>query len=333
MVPLLILGGGKMDFSTNAFYILLFLAFFASLLSISLLISYAIRRQQTGKRIRVIDDNIEGVEDDRESSEIWRQVAAMVGKPFQSEKIQDQIGLLIRQSNLPLRKEEFLGFCLLLSVGLFMLGWFILGSILTGLFLAITGFYIPIIWAKSRVKKRSRALQDQLVDMLTMTSNSLKAGYSFLQALELISREMPAPMSEEFQRLIKETQLGVTTEDALQNLGKRMNNEDFDLIITAVLIQRQIGGNLAHILDSISKTIRERVRIHREIKALTAQGRMSGYIFRLLPIGIGLFVYVANPSYMINLFNEPLGWFLLGFAVVGQVIGSILINKIIQIEV
>jgi tight adherence protein B len=318
-------------------YLLLYLAFFTAILSISLLLGHKIKRRQAERRLKEIDGilkkNTSVSDEEKEPSEFWRQVAAVVGNPIRSEKLQDQVGQLIRQSNLPIRKDEFLGLCLLLGISFFFIGWILLKSIMVGILLLLLASYLPFLWAKSRVKKRIKAFQDQLTDMLTMVSNSLKAGYSFLQALELISKEMPAPMSEEFTRLIKETQLGVNTEDALQNLSKRVNNDDLDLVITAVLIQRQTGGNLAQILDSIADTIRERIRIHREIKTLTAQGILSGHIFRVMPIGLGLFIYVVNPQYMGLLFSEPLGWGMMGIALLGQLIGSIFINKIVKIEV
>lgn len=318
-------------------WLLLFVGFFCFTLSVTLLLSYRKHKRKTGKRLQQLGGIVEAreatmLDDEKESVELWRQVAATVAQPVRSEKLNDQVGNILKQSNIPLRKEEFIGLCILLAAFGFLFGY-LLSGLLGGLALAVVAAYVPLLWAKSKVKKRLRAFQDQLVDMLTMTSNSLKAGYSFLQALELISKEMPAPISEEFARLIKEIQLGVTTEAALQNLSSRMKNDDLDLIITAVLIQRQIGGNLAHILDSIAETIRERIRIQREIKALTAQGRMSGHIFRVMPVGLGLLVYIINPKYMSIIFTSPLGWGMLAFAFVGQIIGSILINRIVKIEV
>jgi tight adherence protein B len=339
MVPIVLIEPERSFYMGSIYtsYMFSFIGFFAAVFSALLFMSYVGRRWKTARRLKGLNIVTPkgGIEEDQEkdSAEWWKGIANAAGKPFQSKKIHDQISMLIRQANLPIKKDEFLGICILLSIGLTLIGWFLLNEMLLGILFGLLGFYLPFLWARGRMKKRTKAFQEQIIDMLTMTSNSLKAGYSFLQAIELISREMPAPMSEEFTRLIKETQLGVTTEESLINLSKRVSNSDLDLVITAVLIQRQIGGNLSHILDSISETIRERIKIHRDIQTLTAQGRMSSYIFRFLPLAIGFFIYIVNPGYMLALFTDPIGWILLGVAFIGQIIGSVFINKIIRIEV
>ncbi len=166
-----------------------------------------------------------------------------------------------------------------------------------------------------------------------MLSNSLKAGYSFLQAMELVSREIGDPLSCEFEKCLKEMSLGLATEEALEHAALRMGCPDFDLVVTAVLIQRQVGGNLSEILDTIAHTIRERIRIQGEIRTLTAQGKISGMVIGLLPLVLALFVFIINPDYIKPLFVEPLGRAMLGLGVMGQVMAMVIIRKIVNIEV
>ena len=178
-----------------------------------------------------------------------------------------------------------------------------------------------------------RAFNSQLGDALILIANSLRTGYSFMQALDMVAQEMRPPISTEFGRAVKEMNLGVPVENALGNLAKRIDSEDLDLVLTSVLIQRQVGGNLSEVLDNIARTIRERVRIRGEIRTMTAQGRISGIIISLLPIALGLVIYTMNPGYVRVLFVHPIGQLMLGVAVVGQIIGVFVIRRIVDIEV
>ena len=194
-------------------------------------------------------------------------------------------------------------------------------------------FWIPFVVLQICRKRRVKAFAQQLGDALTLAANSLRTGYSFIQAFDMVAREMLPPISVEFARTVKETNLGIPMEDALVSMAKRVNSKDFDLVITSVLIQRQVGGNLAEILDNIARTIRERVRIRNEIKTLTAQGRISGLIIGLLPFGLALAIYVINPEYISLLFVHPVGRMILTGALAGQLIGILLIRRIVAIEV
>jgi tight adherence protein B len=163
-------------------------------------------------------------------------------------------------------------------------------------------------------------------------ANSLRAGYSLLQTMELIARESPAPMSNEFGRVVREVGLGISTHQALDNLYRRVPSEDLDLFITAIKIQSEVGGNLGQILDVIGETIRERVRIQGEIKTLTAQQSISGYVISGLPIALGCVLFIVNPGYMSVLLVWP--WICLPLIAVGfEVLGFIAMKKIVAIEV
>ena len=207
------------------------------------------------------------------------------------------------------------------------------GQLIFGLIGAVLGFFFPFILVSMKTGKRRKTFNSQLGDALILIANSLRTGYSFMQASDMVAQEMRPPISSEFARAVKEMSLGVTIEEALANLGKRISSEDLDLVLTAVLIQRQVGGNLSEVLDNIARTIRERVRIRGEIRTLTAQGRISGVIVSLLPIVLGLIIYLLNPEYVKLLFVHPFGKILLGVAGLGQVIGILVIRRIVDIEV
>ncbi len=196
-----------------------------------------------------------------------------------------------------------------------------------------SGWLSPKIVLDRRIRKRSQLLASQIADTITLLSNSLKAGYSFLQAMDTVSREMPPPIAPEFARTVKEISLGTDVDTALKAMATRANSEDLDLVITVVQIQRQVGGNLAEILDTIATTIRERIRIKGEIRTLTAQGRISGLVVSMLPVALGGFLYLTNPEYLGLLFTTTAGRSMLLFAVASQIIGILLVRRIVNIEV
>ena len=166
-----------------------------------------------------------------------------------------------------------------------------------------------------------------------MVANALRAGFSFLQAMEMISKEMEPPISEEFQHVMRDIGLGATVERALDDMDKRMGSPDFSLVVTAVLIQQQVGGDLALILDTISETIQDRIKMRREVKTLTAQGRMSGWILIFTPIALALFMTSSNPNYLDPFFHHPIGQMILAATIVMEIVGAIIINRIVDIEV
>lgn len=243
------------------------------------------------------------------------------------------VGKKIGQANLPLRPEEFLA-VQALGLVLGLLGGFLLGPGAVGaLIWGGTGWLLPLFFLHRAKVKRAAAFNHQIGDALILMSNSLRAGYGFLQAIQAVGQEMSPPISEEFDRILKAINLGAGTEEALRDMAHRVKSDDWDLVLTAVLIQRQVGGNLAEMLENIAHTIRERVRIKQEIKTLTAQGRLSGIIISLLPLALGLFLFFSNPAYIGILFTHPLGKMMLLGAVAGQIIGILFVRRIIRIEV
>lgn len=198
------------------------------------------------------------------------------------------------------------------------------------------GLFIPRIYVRRQQGRRLNRFNDQLADMLNLMVNGLRAGYSTMQAMEAVSREMPAPICEEFRRVVQEMQLGIPMDVALENLLRRIPSDDLDLVVTAINVQREVGGNLAEILDTISYTIRERVRIKGEIRVLTSQVMYSGRFLALMPIIISAVLWVLNRDYMMEFFNpdNPLPG-LIALSVGGIMImtGYFVMTRIANIEV
>jgi tight adherence protein B len=215
-----------------------------------------------------------------------------------------------------------------------------LGNPLFLLIGALIGFMLPRFWLGRRKSGRLGAFNKQLPDTITLIANALRAGSSFLQAIELVVRESRPPISTEFGRVIREVNLGLPFDQALENMVRRVRSDDLELMATAISIQHQVGGNLAEILDSIAYTIRERVRIKGEIRTLTAQQRLSGYVVAGLPIGLAMFLFIAAPNFMAPMFLNPpailglpAGVVILLFGGFMMFLGFLFIRKIVDIEV
>ncbi len=252
----------------------------------------------------------------------------------------DKIAKELAQANLKFKPGEYLGAIVVSSLGVGIFAYFLgSGSFGFGLIGAVGGIFIPGIYVNNQKSRRLIKFNEQLGDMLGLMVNGLRAGYSTLQAMESISKELPAPISEEFRRVVQEIQLGVTTEKALDNLLRRIPSDDLDLVITAMNVQREVGGNLAEILDTISHTIRERVKLKGEIRVLTAQMRISGIFISVLPIGLTLVLYTINREYIMTLFAPennspfPCGYAALGTAAFLIAAGYLIMQKIAKIDV
>ncbi len=205
---------------------------------------------------------------------------------------------------------------------------------------ALIGFMLPRFWLGRRKSSRLSSFNKQLPDTITLIANALRAGSSFLQAIELVVRESHPPISTEFGRVIREVNLGLAFDTALENMVRRVRSDDLELMATAISIQHTVGGNLAEILDSIAFTIRERVRIKGEINTLTAQQRLSGYVVGFLPIGLAGFLFIAAPNFMSPMFDDrvsviglPAGVIILAIGGFAMFIGFMIIRKIVDIEV
>lgn len=205
---------------------------------------------------------------------------------------------------------------------------------------ALVGFFIPRFYVKRQQTVRVRKFDDQLGDMLNLMVNGLRAGYSTMQSLEAVSRELPPPISDEFRRVVQEIQIGISMENALENLLRRIPSEDLDFVVTAINVQREVGGNLSEILDTISFTIRERVRIKGEIRVMTANVRASGAILSLIPVGLAIALWFISPEYIGTFFapNPVLPQPACGIIAVAVIVsmitaGYFVMQKIADIEV
>jgi len=252
----------------------------------------------------------------------------------------------IARADLKLKVSEFLMIWVASTIGLpliFTAVSIVLPALRTPIALlvaAMIGFVLPRLWLSRRKSGRLGAFNKQLPDTITLIANALRAGSSFLQAIELVVRESRPPISTEFARVIREVNLGLAFEQALENMVRRVKSDDLELMATAISIQHQVGGNLAEILDSISYTIRERVRIKGEIRTLTAQQRLSGYVVGFLPIALAGFIFLITPSFFEPMFENPpgilglpAGLIILLFGGFMMFIGFMLIRKIVDIEV
>lgn len=250
----------------------------------------------------------------------------------------------IVRADAKLRVSEYI--LLVLAAGLLVAAatyWIFDGNWLLTVLGFGVGTLIPRIYLNTVANRRIRAFNSQLSDTINLWVNALRSGYSVLQSMETIAAEMPPPVSQEFGRVVQEVRLGLSLKEALENMVRRVPSEDLDLVVTAVNIQREVGGSLADVLDNISFTIRERVRIKGEIRTLTAQGRLSGWIIGSLPLVLTLIIYAINPGYISRLWaNEapfvpgtqiPVGWIAIGISAIMVLIGVWFIRRIVDIEV
>lgn len=272
------------------------------------------------------------VEDDGKRK---RRRSAMDGleAAVQRRGIAADLRLDLAQADLKLRVAEFAVLTVLSIAFFFLLARIVLGSDLLGLLFGVMGFFVPRLYVKLRQRRRLNAFNDQLGDTITLLANSLRSGFSIVQSMDTVAQQLSPPISTEFQRVVQEIALGLHYEQALLNMLRRVPSDDLDLMITAVNIQGKVGGNLAEILDTIGHTIRERVRIKGEVRVLTAQQMISGYILTVLPIVLGLVLYIINQEYIGRMFTDPCGWIMLGVSALMITIGFLVIRKIVDIHV
>ncbi len=254
----------------------------------------------------------------------------------------DRVSRELARADMKLKVAEYFALIFIASLTLAILGALLQPSspLISAVIGGVIGFFAPRFYVKRRQTQRLIKFNDQLSDMLNLMVNGLRAGYSTTQAMEAVSRELPAPISDEFRRLVQEMQIGIPMEKALDNLLRRIPSDDLDFVITAINVQREVGGNLSEILDTISFTIRERVRIKGEIRVLTASVRTSGAVLSLIPVFLSLALWFVSPEYIGSFFTESPGipQPICGIAAVITIVGMIasgyfIMMKIADIEV
>jgi len=315
---LVILGGGALVFV---------------LLIVGVVVS--VRGEQSLVEERLLDYvDVPDVEDTSDSSSA---LSDWVNVQVEGTSWGGRISKNLAQADLKFRPGEYVALIVILVVGLGFAGWFLGGrDLLYGLAGAVIGFFAPRFYVKRQQKKRLEKFSEQLPDMLSLMVNGLRAGFSTAQAMEAVSKEMPTPIKDEVRRVVQEMQLGISMEQALENMLRRIPSEDLDLIITAINVQREVGGNLAEILDTIAYTIRERIRLKGEIRVLTSQVMYSGRFLALLPAIMTAVLMLANREYMMSVFQP--GIMMCGFAIFGSaailvIIGYFVMTRIADIEV
>lgn len=244
----------------------------------------------------------------------------------------EKLQILLLRADVPMSTGEFTAILLSVAVGGFLLGAWRAG-IWIGILVAAALLILPVFYLKQRQSRRRNAFTNQLPDVLTLLVGSLRAGYGLSQAIELVAREVPEPAAKEFQRVIRGMSLGLPMHKALEGMAERVESDDLDLVVTAINVQYEMGGNLSTVLENISETIRQRVRVLREVRVLTAQQRMTGNILAGMPIFLAVALSVISPGYFDTFFEE--GWVRLlplGAAVM-MVLGFVFIRKIVSIKV
>lgn len=271
-----------------------------------------------------------GEEEEKHSNPLMRWLEKRGSK---DEKSQNALRDELARADLKLRVSEWYMFQFGSVIVATIVGFIIFRNIFMAPLLGVLGFFIPRFFLGYRQGRRLAAFNKMLSDAIVMLSNSLRAGYSFLQSMEVLSQEMPDPIASEFNRVVREVGLGRSQQAALQNLHRRIPSEDLDMMITAVNVQQEVGGNLAEILDTLAHTIRERVRIQGEIRVLVAQQMMAGYVITFLPVALAGMLFILNKEYMSQLYATQCGWIMIGTAIIMVASGFFAIQKIVNIEV
>lgn len=238
----------------------------------------------------------------------------------------------ILSSGIKLKPNEFIILWMSLTLVPMLLVTVIGGSIITGIALSVIGLALPPIFVNSSIKKRNDLFNAQLAQATILMGNSIKGGFTFLQSVASVAEDMQPPISTEFAKVLREIHYGVKQEDALNHMVERTKNKDLELLVSAVLTSSQVGSNLSEILDTISSTIRDRIRIKQEIRTLTAQGRISGIIIGTLPIFLVLIIMIISPNYFAGFFESNIGKMMAVVSIILEAIGFIIINKIVNIK-
>jgi tight adherence protein B len=264
----------------------------------------------------------------------------MVFGPGYMSRVEENLA----RADIPMRPTEYLLLrVVLVGVG-YLIGRYALGYVHSGIILAVLGFIAPIIFVRVHQNRRRAKFVRQLADALMLLTNSLRSGYGFLKGLELVAKEMGDPISKELNRMLREVNLGTTVDDALLNLGRRVNSQDLDIVVGAYLVQKDVGGNLTEIMEKVAETIRERLRIQGDVRVLTTQGKLSGFVVGFMPFVVFMILILSAPDYFSVMFGPPImghylgydipmGVLLLAGAVGWQLIGAYMIFKIVSVKV
>jgi tight adherence protein B len=287
----------------------------------------------------LVDDRLNKYLEEEQNNEVDKDskgaLTDWVNKRVEKSTFGERMARDLARADLKFKPGEYIALYVIAMIGGGVIAYMAGGRlILSALIGAVIGAFLPGLYVNSQKGKRLVKFNDQLPDMLNLVVNGLRAGYSTMQAMEAVSKELPAPICDEFKRVVQEMQLGIPMEKALDNLLRRIPSEDLDFVVTAINVQREVGGNLAEIMDVISYTIRERVRIKGEIRALTAQAIYSGRALAIMPVGLLCILYFLNRTYVMEFFkNGFCGWIPLVVAGILIVFGYFVMTRIGNVEV
>lgn len=308
-----------------------------SLLVVGLIVTLRSERSLVDKRLEsYLEQQEEKSKEEKQRKSLSSAISNWITSKVETTNLGDNISAELARADIKLKSGEYIILTVASSIFTAIFAFFFFGGSYLFAFLGlIFGVFIPRFVVRFQQGKRLSKFSDQLPDMLNLMVNGLRTGFSALQAMEAVSRELPAPISDEFRRVVQEMQLGVPMEGALENLQRRIASDDLDLAITAINIQREVGGNLAEILDTIAYTVRERIRIHGEVRSITAQVKYSGRFLALMPIVLGLALWGLNRDYMNQFFEEPAACGIIMLVISGIMlfVGYLVLNKIGTIEI
>lgn len=318
MNPMILLGGGVI--------ILI-------LLIIGVIVSVTSERSLVEERLgRYLEDE----KQDESEGNAGRSIATeWLNRRVASSSMGDRVARELARADLKFKVAEYFALVFMSTVATAFVAYLIQPLIASVVIGAVIGFFLPRFYVKRQQTVRLIKFNEQLSDMLNLMVNGLRAGYSTMQALEAVSRELPSPISDEFRRVVQEMQIGITMEKSLENLLRRIPSEDLDFVVTAINVQREVGGNLSEILDTISFTIRERVRIKGEIRVMTANVRTSATVLSMIPVFLSAALWFVSPEYIGSFFDRgPVcGWLAVGLIVGMIASGYFVMMKIADIEV
>lgn len=263
------------------------------------------------------------------SEEEPRGLDRLIARIFRSDKLQ----LLLEQAAVEWRPSRFVLLTALGAVVFGLVGFLVTRVAVLALLPALVGGVLPYLYLLRKKKQRLESFEQSFPEAIDLLARAIRAGHAFSTGLQMVGEEMADPLGGEFRRVFDEQRFGFPIEESLEDLCDRVEILDVRIFVTAVLIQRQVGGNLAEILDNLSHTIRERFTIRRQVRVYTAQGRFTGYLLAVLPIALALLISALNPLYMRILFEVPVGRLMVSVAAILQITGYFIIRRIVDIEI
>lgn len=306
--------------------------FVVLLVIVGVIIAISSERSLVEERLgRFLEDEKRAPEDEAGGTALTEWLNRRVAKSSWGDRVARELA----RADLKFKVAEYYALVFMSTVVVGFVAWLLQPNPISAGIGAVVGFFLPRFYVKRQQTVRLNKFNDQLGDMLNLMVNGLRAGYSTMQAMEAISKELPSPICDEFRRVVQEMQIGIPMEKSLENLLRRIPSEDLDFVVTAINVQREVGGNLSEILDTISFTIRERVRIKGEIRSMTAQVRTSGIVLSMIPLFLTIALWFISPDYIGSFFDRgPLcGWLAVGTVVTMIASGYFVMMKIADIEV